>query len=295
MTNKNHLAIAVSAIVLILGCQHVQPTREPMVQTSPAPVYQPTSLAYRYFAAAQLKLKEGDVNEAIWLLGMAVQSDNESSYLKLELANLLLIKKEDRQALELVQQVLSKNPDNVQALTLSGGIYQQQNKLDQALQAYEKVISHNPTEQNVYLLLGRIYWNKNDLDNAERVFGQMTRTIPDSYAAFYFYGKVLSAKGKLVPAEAALLKSLELEPSLEEPRTELLKIYKAQNKTSKVTKIYQSMLEFDPSNYKAAFGLADHYRQLNQIPQSLKVLNDLARRVPDDSAARKESSSQWQL
>jgi predicted Zn-dependent protease len=282
MISRNHLAIIVVALFLTLGCQVVRRPQKPVNRPEPASINQSNSPAYYYFAAAELKLKEGDVNEAIWLMGQAVQYDAESSYLKLEMANLLLIKKEDDKALELVLQVLKVNPQDVQALTLAGGIYQKQNKLDQALLAYENVIAHHPTDQNIYLLLGRIYWNKNDLDNAERVFQQMARVIPDSYAAFYFYGKVLSAKGKLEAAEAALLQSLELESSLEEPREELLKIYKARNQSAKITKIYLSILKNDPGNHKAAFGLAEHYRQISQVPLSLKILNELGRGVQDD-------------
>ncbi len=285
MINRNYHVIVV-VLFFTLGCQAVRPAQDVVPQTQKISIDRPASPAspaYYYFAAAELKLKEGDVNEAIWLMGQAVKYDSASSYLKLEMANLLLIKKEDDKAIELVEQVLKVDPEDIQALTLSGGIYQQQNKLDQALNAYEKVIAHNPANQNVYLLLGRIYWNTNDLDNAERVFQLMAQNIPDSYAAFYFYGKVLAAKGKLEAAEAALLKSLELESSLEEPRAELLKIYKARNQSSKITEIYLSMLENNPGNHKAAFGLADHYRQIDQIPRSLKILTELGRGVKDDS------------
>jgi tetratricopeptide (TPR) repeat protein len=267
-----------------VGCQAGRSLQDTDQRTGVTSAYESTTPAYYYFSAAQLKLKEGDVNEAIWLLRQAVEHDAASAYLKLELVNLLLIKKEDQRALKLIEQVLAQDPDNIQALTLSGGIYQKQNQPNQAVRAYEKAIAQNPTEQNIYLLLGRIYWNRNDLDNAERVFRQMTNAIPDSYAAFYFYGKVLSAKGKLEAAESALLKSLELESSLEEPRAELLKIYRAQNRPSKIAKTYQSMLAIDPNNYNAVFGLAEHYRQINKAALSLKLLKDLGRRVRYDGS-----------
>lgn len=285
MTRKSHLIIILIVLMSTMGCQAaVRTEQETTLIVDPASLNQRMSHAYYYFAAAELKLKEGDVKESIWLMQRAIQEDAESVYLKLELANLLLIKKENDQALEVVQQVLGTNPDNIQALILSAGIYQQQNKLDLAVQAYEKVIAKDPVDQNIYLMLGRIYWNKSDLDNAERVFSKMASLLPDSYAAFYFHGKVLAAKGKLEAAEAALLKSLDLDPTLEEPRAELLKIYKAQNQPSKITRIYLSMLENNPDDHKAAFGLAEHYRQINQIPLALKILKRLGGAVEQDSA-----------
>ncbi len=285
MTRKSHLIIILIVLMSTMGCQAaVRTEQETTPIVDPASLNQRMCHAYYYFAAAELKLKEGDVKESIWLMQRAIQEDADSVYLKLELANLLLIKKENDQALEVVQQVLGTNPDNIQALILSAGIYQQQNKLDLAVQAYEKVIAKDPVDQNIYLMLGRIYWNKSDLDNAERVFSKMASLLPDSYAAFYFHGKVLAAKGKLEAAEAALLKSLDLDPTLEEPRAELLKIYKAQNQPSKITRIYLSMLENNPDDHKAAFGLAEHYRQINQIPLALKILKRLGGAVEQDSA-----------
>jgi tetratricopeptide (TPR) repeat protein len=44
------------------------------------------------------------------------------------------------------------------------------------------------------------------------------------------------------------------------------------------------MLAIDPSNYSAAFGLAEHYRQINKVSLSLKMLNALGRRMKYDSS-----------
>ena len=94
----------------------------------------------------------------------------------------------------------------------------------------------------MYLQLGRIYWNENDLNNADRIFHEMVTHFPTSYAAYYFDGKVLSAQGKYDQAAQAFKQSLILEPSLEEPRFELIKIYQIQNKPADVTKTYQELL-----------------------------------------------------
>jgi len=263
--------------VFAVGCQAMTPTAA--LPSGPAGEHKNVAPAYYYFTAAQMKLKQGDINEAIWHLKRAIQHDPDSIYLKLEMANLLLIKKDDQQSLALIHQVLAKDPNHTQALTMAGRIYEQQNEPDKALAAYEKVLGNQPSDQGIYLLLGRIYWNKNDLNNAERVFQRMTINLPDSYAAYYFYGKALSAQGKLAQAEKALSRSLELEPSLEEPRLELLKIYKSQNQHQKVTIAYQAILDNDPDNYEAALGLAAHLHYLNHPDQSLAILADMGLRV----------------
>jgi tetratricopeptide (TPR) repeat protein len=198
------------------------------------------------------------------------------------LANLLLIKKKDEAALGIVEKVLADHPQHIDALTLAGQIYNQRKRLDDAVKVYEKVIDLTPNQQNIYLMLGRIYWNRNDLGNAERIFRKMTINIPHSYAAFYFLGKVLASQEKTDEAEKVLLRSLELETGIEEPLVELLAIYKGQQKDDKVTETYQSLLELNPQNYEAAFGLARHYHALHRDDASLEILRALGSAVHKD-------------
>ena len=242
----------------------------------------PYAPAYYYFAAAQLKLKQGDVNEALWSIQKAIEYDPDAVYLKLEMVNLLLIKKEYDKALSMIGQVLKQQPDNIQGLILAGRIYQRKQDMPSAKAAFEKALALKPAEQSIYLLLGRIYWNENDLDNAGRVFGQMVTQLPGSYVAHYFNGKVLLGQGKQKEAEKAFLKALELDPTLEEPRFELLKIYQNQNRKEKITQTYRAILQYNPGNYKAALGLALHFRQIGQQNLARPLLRDLGRRSESD-------------
>lgn len=272
------ILIAVSAT--IFGCHGQE--RAQALDTVPVAKAGPNARAYYYYMVSQIKLKQSDIPEAIWYLKQATEHCRDSSYLKIELANLYLIEKEDQESLALIQQVLAKEPSNVQALTIAGRIYQQQKKMDKAIEAYEKVLLSQPSEQGVYLVLGRIYWNNNNFNDAERVFEQMTVNIPESYAAYFFYGKALAAQGKLASAEKALLKSIKLEWSLEEPRLELLKIYESQNQLHKIPTVYKAILDNDPGNFNAAFGLAEHYRKSKKNTQSLEILADLGHRIEHD-------------
>lgn len=265
----------------IPGCQGTLPTAA--TETGRSAAQKPNGRAYYYFTAAQLKFKQGDIPEAVWHMKQALRHDAGSSYLKLELANLLLLKKEEQKALGLINDVLADHPKHIQALSMAGRIYQQQNKLEKAIAAYEAVLDERPTDQRAYLVLGRIYWHASRLSDAERIFQKMSVQIPNSFAAYYYYGRVLAAQGKLTLAENYLLKSLQLEPSLEEPRFELLKIYQSQNQHQKTIQIYQSILENNPKDLDAAFGLAEHYRKMEMPEQSLKILAALGHRVETEA------------
>lgn len=268
---NNQLIISIILAIFLAGCQsltqstasqrHIKENR-----TSDG------AKAYHYFLAAQQKLKQGDVNEAIWLLNKANAYDKRSNYLKLETANLLLIKKKLNEALALIEEVLERDPENLKALVAAGRIYQQLDESEKAKAVLERAMATDPSDQNVYLLLGRIYWDAGDIPDTVRVFKKMVSNLSDSYAAYFFYGKALQAAGELDLAEQALLKSLELEPSLTEPRIELLNIYKSRNQTDKITSIYQSMLDDDPDDELAILGLAEHYRKIDRPAQAENLL-----------------------
>jgi tetratricopeptide (TPR) repeat protein len=277
----NHKYIAVILTILLAGCQ-------PFVRSTVSRdgIHERRAgagaKAYHYFLAAQQKLKQGDVNEAIWLLDQARAYDNDSNYLKLETANLLLVKKKPDDALALIEQVLEREPENLKALVAAGRIYQQRDESEKAGTVLERAMATDPTDQNIYLLLGRIYWDSGDISKTVRVFKQMVDNLPDSYMASFFYGKALQAAGQLDQAEQALLKSLVLEPSLKEPRKELLSIYKIQNQTDKIIGIYESMLEDDPADTDAILGLAEQYRALGRPVRADNLLARLGRLCMSD-------------
>ncbi len=267
----NQIFIAILCLIFLTGCQSL--AQSTASQTGVAELRTGAGArAYHYFLAAQQKLKQGDVNEAIWLLNKARAYDLDSNYLKLETANLLLIKKKPDEALTLIEEVLEGDPENLKALVAAGRIYQQSNQSGKAKAVLERAMATDPPDQNIYLLLGRIYWDEGAVSDTVRVFEKMVDNLPGSYAAYFFYGKALLAAGELDRAEHALLRSLELEPSLTEPRLELLNIYKTLNLTDKITAIYQSILADDPADVEAILGLAEHYRQIDQPAQAEKLL-----------------------
>lgn len=274
-------SIFIVVTMITMGCQAVMNTPAGPTDRT-VDTKRSSSPAYYYFSASQIELKKGDVNEAIWHLKQALKYDPRSAFLRIELANLYLIKKEDAPALEQIREILERQPDHVPALITYGRIHQQRKETDAAKAAFEKVLGIDPEQQHIYLLLGRIYWEANDSKETARVFKQMVSHFPDHYTSHYFHGKALSAEGDLAGAEKALLTSLVLEPALKEPRTELLKIYKKQNQTDKITSIYNELRQLEPKNPVPALGLAEHYRKHDDEPGARKILSEMGAQVQDN-------------
>ena len=99
--------------------------------------------------------------------------------------------------MKVVQEILEKVPNDIEALIMYAGIKQNQKQNNEAKKAYEKVIKNDPSRENIYLILGSFYRTEGDLENALRVYGALVQNIPDSYAGHFFLGSIYSSNSKI--------------------------------------------------------------------------------------------------
>ncbi|RLC33755.1 MAG: hypothetical protein DRH32_00370, partial [Deltaproteobacteria bacterium] len=239
--------------------------------------------AYYFFVEALLQEKKGKHPAALKHLFSAIENDPDSLFLKNELGALYLDLGENRKALEVVNSVLAADPDNLEALIMYGRLNQVLKKPGVAARTYERILGIDPDKQGIYMLLGGIYMDTGDLHGALRTFRSLVDHFEDSYAGYFFLGKVFAALGNAVEAEKNFRKSLSLEPRLEEPRFELLKLYKSAGDREKTLGTYLDILKQNPYNARAGLELARFYIQNRQPDKAAVILKDLGRRSSTDT------------
>jgi predicted Zn-dependent protease len=116
--------------------------------------------AYFLFSEAHLALKKGNLDRAIELLQQALVKDPESVYLKRELAGFWLMKKDTTAAIQLLDDILTDHPDDVDTLILAGRIHQTVDQPEAAMDAFSRVIALDPSQQTIYLQLGSMYMDQ---------------------------------------------------------------------------------------------------------------------------------------
>jgi len=243
---------------------------------------------YYFFMEALLQEKKGNRQASVGHLAKAVAKDPDSLLLKKELGALYVDLGENQKALEVVNKILAADPDNLEALILYGRINQILKHLVVAAQTYEKVIKISPRKQGVYLLLGGIYMDTGDLQGALRTFKNLVDHFENSYAGYFFLGKVFAARGNTAEAENNFRKSLSLEPRLEEPRIELLNLYKSTGNMEKILAAYLEILERNPNNAMAGLELAHFYYRNGQADKAGVILKDLGKKsLTDTNIVRK--------
>jgi len=240
------------------------------------------SNSYYWFMESELFKKQGRLDEAIDLMKIATEKDPESLFLKKELAILYLHKKDNENALIIVEKILEKDPESVDALVMSATIRKTLDKNADVKPIYEKVLLNEPERSSVYQILGKMYFSEGDMDNAFRVYEKMLEYFPENYVGYYYIGEIYGVRAEYDKAEASFLKVLELAPTLDEARLELVKIYRLTKQDEKVIAMYEQILERNPDNIIAAIELG----LLNNKKDDHKagpILKDLGERSLEDT------------
>ena len=264
---KTQLTIAVVVLTLFWGClldqqlvkeSSAQPAdrgKENHARFSDTPAG-----PYYDYLEAEIHRRRGDTEQAIQWMKQAIEKDPDSAFLKKELVTLYIQQKDNQHALQVVETLIKENPKDVEALILYARLKQTMKKMDDAKRAYEKVISLDPEQENTYLVLGRIYMDEKEYDKAFSVYRRLVEVFPYSYIGHFFLGKIHTERKEYDAAEKAFRTTLDLQPDLEEPRNELIEIYKIKGLTQKVVETYADILQENPDDVgvRLEFGYFQH-------------------------------------
>jgi Flp pilus assembly protein TadD len=131
------------------------------------------------------------------------------------------------------EQVLTREPGNVTALSKLGAIRFQQGKLDEAEQLLNKAVTAAPNDSESRSLLGIVYFRTGKLDDA---FDELTRAValdPRNAEAHNYLGITLNEKGWGAAAEEEMRRAIEIDPQYADAHFNLAVMY-AKQKTPRL-------------------------------------------------------------
>ena len=223
----------------------------------------------------------------------AIEADPTSEFLNASLAELYAKTGRIRDAVLEAQDIIKRDPKNVEARRLLGRIYlrslgdmqsgkQSQNILKLAIEQYESIVQLQPDSVEDHLVLGRLYRLGEDRINAEKQFQIATKLQPSSEEAVTTLAILYTDEGDYARA----LKVLEAIPDKE--RTS--KIYSALGFTyeqkkdyKKAIEAYSKAVEQDGDNLDALRGLAQNLLNDGQTAAALEKYKMIVDADPQDA------------
>ncbi len=268
-------------------------------QTTPhkvdhAAAYYHYALAHLYEEQVTAYGRSELANKAMEEYRLAIEADPSSEFLTSGLAELYVKTGRIRDAVLEAQDIIKRDPNNLEAHKLLGRIYLRslgdmpgngsgsENVLKLAIEQYEQIVKIEPNNVDDHLLLGRLYRLDNDSQKAESELKTAVQLDPDSEEAVTTLALLYSDEGDTSHA----LQVLSAVPDTGRSA----KLYAALGATYEQRKDYKSAIDaykhaiqLDRDNLDAIRGLAENLLNDGQSDAALDQYNVIADANPEDA------------
>jgi tetratricopeptide (TPR) repeat protein len=258
-----------------------------------AAAYYHFALAHMYEEQVATYGRSELANKAIEEYRAAIEADPTSAYLTSGLAELYAKTGRIRDAVVEAQDIIKKNPNNLEARRLLGRIYLRslgdmqsgsgsESVLKLAIEQYEQIIRLQPDSMDDHLLLGRLYRLNNDLQKAENEFKIAVKLQPDSEEAVTTLAYLYNELGDTSRA-TQVLSAVPGEGRSAKLYSALGYTYEQQKQYKEAVQAYRHAIELDRDNLDAIRGLAQNLLNDGQADAALEQYKVIADANPEDA------------
>jgi len=251
------------------------------------------AMAHMYEEQVTMYARSDLASKAIEEYRLAIDADPTSEYLTSGLAELYAKTGRIRDAVLEAQDILKKDPTNLEAHKLLGRIYLRSlgdvqdgsgsdSVLKLAIQQYEEIIKLEPDSVDDHLLLGRLYRLNNELQKAESEFKTAVKLEPDSEEAVTTLALLYDEEGDSSRA-ATVLSSVPDAGRSAKLYSTLGYTYEQQKEYRKAIDAYRKATELDRDNLDAIRGLAQNLMNDGQTDAALEQYKIIADANPEDA------------
>src|SRR5437016_785896 len=258
-----------------------------------ASAYYHYALAHMYEEQVAMYGRTELANKAIEEYRQAIDADPTSEYLTAGLAELYAKTGRIRDAVLEAQDIIKRDPTNLEARKLLGRIYLRslgdvqagqgsQNVLKLAIDQYEQIIKIEPDSVDDHLLLGRLYRLNNDLQKAENEFKTAVKLEPTSEEAVTTLAYLYNEEGDSSRA-TQVLSSIPDAGRSAKLYSALGYTYEQQKQYKQAIDAYRHAIELDRDNLDAIRGLAQNLLNDGQTDAALEQYKIIADANPEDA------------
>jgi tetratricopeptide (TPR) repeat protein len=298
-----------------MGLMAQQPAQEktpaaPKKDAAPAPpaqkvdqaaAYYHFSLAHMYEEMMAMYGRSEYATKAIEEYRLAIENDPSSEYLNASLAELYAKTGRIRDAVTEAQDIIKRDPDNLEAHKLLGRIYlrslgdlqpgtQSREVLTLAIEQYQALARIDAKDPDNHLVLGRLYAldaqakGGKDLSKAESELKTAIQLDPNSEEAITYLAFIYNDTGETQKA-AELLASIPESQRTSKIYTALGGTYEQQKDYKKAIEAFRQALTIDKENLDAMRGLAQNLANDNQVDAALVEYKTIQEADPQDATA----------
>ena len=184
----------------------------------------------------------------------------------------------------LYRQVLESNPNQAEALYLSGMLARQGGELEIAADFFRRTLQAHPRHNGAPVSLGNVLHAMGQLDAAAESYGGAILANPDHFEAHANLGNVLQAQGRLDDALASYRKALAIKPESAEIHGNLGNVLQAQGSFDAAIASYRKALAIRPDSAELLSNLGVSLQSQNKLDAALECFDKALAIKPDYAA-----------
>lgn len=257
-----------------------------------AAAYYHYSLAHIYEELVTIYGRSEFASKAIEEYKLALENDPGSEFLNAELAELYAKTGRIRDAVLEAQEILKRDPKNLEARKLLGRIYlrslgdtqtgvQSQEMLRLALEQLEEIVRLEPQNVENHLLLGRLYILNREMRKAESAFRAAINVSPSSEEAIINLAYLHNEEGDSARA-VEVLEAVPVNQRTSKIYAALGFSYERMRDYKKAVEAYRTAADLDPENLESLRGLAQNLQNDGQSDAAIEQYQRLTQADPQD-------------
>ncbi len=225
-----------------------------------------------YFEGAKQKIL-GNTDEAIKQFNDALKVDPSSHATMYQLGGLLFEQGDQAKAIYWAERAVAVNPDyNFWYYGQLGQFYNQNMQFGKSAAIFEQMIKAEPEKSSNYIEALNQYLNMRDGKSALRILDRMDKQFGLSDESAVRRKDILFALGRVDEAVNAIKALVEAYPNVLNFKGLLAETLVEAGRSDEAIRTYNEILQEDPSNGYAHFGLAELYRSNDQNDKSFAHL-----------------------
>jgi len=187
-----------------------------------------------------------------------------------------------RKASEIAQKILSKEPQNVDALILSGNASAGLQDYRSSVDMFEKAVSIDPQNTSALVSLGTTQALDKNFPEAEQAFLKARQANPKDKGALISLANYYRAVQEKEKAEAAFKEALAVFPTDRAVYIQVIEFYYQTGKFDDAEKVLRDVQSRMPKDPAPSLLLVDLYASRNRPSDAQMLLLDLKKSFPDN-------------
>ena len=260
-------------LLICIACTAAVNLKPPPAQTASEDESLEPGCAYFYFLWGKSAENDRHYEEALQAYEKVLVCDPDTDYVIRDIAFLLIKMDRNKEAIEWLNNIVSRDPDDIENRLLLAKLYAGMADFDKAIATYNEILKINEDQQTL-LMLGSLYAHIKQYDKAQEYLERLLALNPDSYMGHYYLARLYRELHLYSKALASYEKALAINWS-SRLAYEVAELDEQQGRLEEAAALYRRIVEEDESDETARSRLINVYLRMDKVEFALQQLQEM--------------------